>query len=204
MNASFVFRPQMHDGGEKTVLGQRIPANGGIQDGQRVIDILANHPSTARFISTKLVRRFVSDNPPQSLVDKVAATYTKTDGDIREMLRTIFYSEEFLSPASYGQKMKSPLEYAVSSIRALNGATDGNPQIGRAIGQMGQPLYQYQAPTGFPDRADNWMSDGALIARLNFAVSLTSGQIPARVNLDGFKDAQAAALNLGSPDFQKR
>ena len=204
MNASFIFRPQMHDRGEKTVLGQRIPANGGIQDGQRVIDILANHPSTARFISTKLVRRFVSDNPPQSLVDKVAATYTKTDGDIREMLRTIFYSEEFLSPASYGQKMKSPLEYAVSSIRALNGATDGNPQIGRAIGQMGQPLYQYQAPTGFPDRADNWMSDGALIARLNFAVSLTSGQIPARVNLDGFKDAQAAALNLGSPDFQKR
>jgi uncharacterized protein (DUF1800 family) len=204
MNASFIFRPQMHDRGEKTVLGQRIAANGGIQDGQRVIDILANHPSTARFISTKLVRRFVSDNPPQSLVDKVAATYTKTDGDIREMLRTIFYSEEFLSPASYGQKMKSPFEYAVSSIRALYGATDGNPQIGRAIGQMGQPLYQYQAPTGFPDRADQWMGDGALIARLNFAVSLTSGQIPARVNLYGFKDAQAAALYLGSPDFQKR
>ena len=205
MNASFIFRPQMHDRGEKTVLGQRIPANGGIQDGQRVIDILASHPSTARFISTKLVRRFVSDNPPQSLVDKVAATYTKTDGDIREMLRTIFYSEEFMSPASYGQKMKSPFEYAVSSIRALNGDTGGNQQIGRAIGQMGQPLYQYQAPTGFPDRAEDWMSDGALIARLNFAVSLTSGRIPeTRINLNGLKDAQAAALYLGSPDFQKR
>ena len=205
MNGSFIFRPQMHDRGEKIVLGQRIPANGGIQDGQRVIDILVHHPSTARFISTKLVRRFVSDNPPQSLIDKVAATYTKTDGDIREMLRTIFYSEEFLSPDSYGQKVKSHLEYVVSSIRALNGETTGSQQVGRIIGQMGQPLYQFQAPTGFPDRADQWMSDGALIARLNFAVSLTSGRIPdTRVNLNGFKDAQAAALYLGSPDFQKR
>jgi uncharacterized protein (DUF1800 family) len=205
MNGSFVFRPQMHDGGEKTVLGHRIPGNGGMQDGIRVIDILAHHPSTARFISTKLVRRFVSDNPPDSLVDKVAATYTKTDGDISEMLRTIFYSEEFNSPESFGQKMKTPFEYVVSSIRALDGETSGGQQIGRLIGQMGQPLYQYQAPTGFPDRADFWTSDGALIARLNFAVTLTSGRMPdARVSLNGFKDSQAAALYIGSPDFQKR
>lgn len=204
-NASFVFRPQMHDRGEKTVLGNRIPANGGMQDGQRVLDILAHHPSTARFIATKLVRRFVSDNPPQSLIDKVAATYTKTDGDIREMLRTIFYSEEFMSPVAYSQKMKSPFEYVVSSIRALDGETNGAQQIGRLIGQMGQPLYQYQPPTGFPDRADQWTSDGALIARLNFAVSLTSGKLPGtRINLNGFKDAQDAALYVGSPDFQKR
>jgi uncharacterized protein (DUF1800 family) len=121
------------------------------------------------------------------------------------MLRTIFSSEEFMSPESYGQKMKSPFEYVVSSIRALGGETGGNQQLGRAIGQMGQPLYQYQAPTGFPDRADFWMSDGALIARLNFAVTLTSGRIPdTRISLNGFKDAQAAALYLGSPDFQKR
>jgi uncharacterized protein (DUF1800 family) len=205
MNGTFVFRPQMHDRGEKTVLGQRIPANGGMQDGLRVIEILANHPSTARFISTKLVRRFVSDNPPQALVDKVAATYKRTDGDISEMLRTIFYSDEFMSPENYGQKMKSPLEYVVSSIRALGGDTGGNQQLGRTIGQMGQPLYQYQAPTGFPDRADFWISDGALVARLNFAVALTSGRIPdTRIALNGFKDAQAAALYLGSPDFQKR
>jgi uncharacterized protein (DUF1800 family) len=205
MNGTFVFRPQMHDRGEKTVLGQRIPANGGMEDGLRVIDILAKHPSTANFISTKLVRRFVSDDPPQALVDKVAATYRKTDGDISEMLRTIFFSEEFMSPESYGQKMKSPFEYVVSSIRALGGETGGNQQLGRAIGQMGQPLYQYQAPTGFPDRADFWTSDGALIARLNFAVTLTSGRIPdTRISLNGFKDAQTAALYLGSPDFQKR
>jgi uncharacterized protein (DUF1800 family) len=205
MSANFIFRPQMHDRGEKIVLGQRIPASGGIQDGQRVIDILVHHPSTARFIATKLVRRFVSDNPPQSLVDKVAETYNRTDGDIREMLRTVFFSDEFMSPENYGQKTKTPLEYVVSSIRALGGETGGNPQLGKAMGQMGQPLYQYQPPTGFPDRADYWMSDGALIARLNFAVSLTSGRIPdTQVSFNGFKDAQAAALYLGSPDFQKR
>ena len=110
-----------------------------------------------------------------------------------------------MSPETYGQKMKSPLEYVVSSIRALDGETGGNQQLGRAIGQMGQPLYQYQAPTGFPDRGDFWTSDGALVARLNFAVTLTSGRIPdTRINLNEFKDAQAAALYLGSPDFQKR
>jgi uncharacterized protein (DUF1800 family) len=205
MSANFIFRPQMHDRGEKVVLGQRIPANRGIQDGQQVIEILARHPSTARFIATKLVRRFVSDDPPQSLVEKVAATYSKTDGDIREMLRTIFYSEEFMSPSAYGKKMKSPFEYAVSAIRALGGQTAGNQQIARAISQMGQPLYQYQPPTGFPDRADHWMSDGGLVARLNFAVTLASGRIPdTKIKLDGFKDPQAAALFIGSPDFQKR
>jgi uncharacterized protein (DUF1800 family) len=205
-NANFIFRPQMHDRGAKLVLDHKIPANGGIQDGLKVIDILAHHPSTARFISTKLVRRFVRDDPPKSLVDKVAATYTKTDGDIREMLRTIFLSEEFMSPENYGQKLKTPLEYVVSSIRALDGDTAGGQQVARVITQMGQPLYQYQPPTGFPDRADHWMSDGALVARLNFAVTLTSGRAfqDTQVRLNGFKDAQAAALYIGSPDFQKR
>jgi uncharacterized protein (DUF1800 family) len=101
--------------------------------------------------------------------------------------------------------MKSPFEYVVSSIRALDGQTYGGQQLGRLIAQMGQPLYQYQAPTGFPDRADFWSSDGAIIARLNYAVTLTSGRMPdARVSLNGFKDSQAAALYIGSPDFQKR
>jgi uncharacterized protein (DUF1800 family) len=205
MNASFVFRPQMHDRGEKIVLGHKISGNGGMEDGLKVIDILVHHPSTARFISTKLVRRFVSDNPPQSLITKVAATYTETDGDIRQMLRTIFFSEEFMSEEAYGQKMKTPFEYVVSAIRALDGETAGGQQLARAITQMGQPLYQFQAPTGFPDRADYWMSDGGLIARLNFAVTLGSGRIPdTRISLNEFKDAQAAALFLGSPDFQKR
>jgi uncharacterized protein (DUF1800 family) len=205
MNGTFMFRPAMHDRNEKVVLGHKIKANGGVEDGEQVIDILVHHPSTAKFISTKLVRRFVSDNPPESLVAKVAATYTKTDGDIREMLRTIFLSEEFMSPEAFGQKMKTPFEYVVSAIRTLEGNTSGNQQIVQAVAKMGQPLYQYQPPTGFPDRADYWMSDGTLVARLNFAVSLTSNRIPdTRINLTGFKDAQSAALYLGSPEFQKR
>ena len=112
---------------------------------------------------------------------------------------------EFMSPENYGKKMKSPLEYVVSAIRALGGETGGSPQIAKAIRDMGEPLYQYQPPTGFPDRADYWMSDGGLVARLNFAVTLTSNRIPdTRIKLNGFKDSQAAALFLGSPDFQKR
>jgi uncharacterized protein (DUF1800 family) len=205
ISGEFIFRPAMHDRAEKTVLGRRLPANRGMQDGLEVIDILVQHPSTARFIAAKLVRRFVSDDPPESLVDKVAATYTKTGGDIPEMLRTIFFSPEFQSPEAIGQKMKSPFEYTVSAIRALGGSTGGGQQIVRALTQMGQPLYQYQAPTGYPDRKDHWMNDGSLVARLNFAVVLSSGRIPdTRVDLSGFKDAQAAALFLGSPDFQKR
>src|SRR6185503_576496 len=115
----FVFRPFMHDNNEKTVLGHRIPAGGGIKDGELVVDILAHHPSTAKFISAKLVRRFVSDTPPQALVDRVASVYTKTEGDIREMLRTIITSAEFNSKEAHRAKIKSPFELAVSAVRAL-------------------------------------------------------------------------------------
>jgi uncharacterized protein (DUF1800 family) len=204
-DARFVFRLMMHDRGEKVVLGNRIRAGGGIEDGEKVIDILAHHPSTARFISTKLVRYFVSDNPPDSLVDKVAATFMKTDGDIREMLRTIFYSDEFMSPDAYGQKTKSAFEYVVSSVRAMNGETSGSPRMAQVLTKMGQPLYQFVAPTGFPDRADYWLTDGTLIERINFAVNLTANKLPdTRVQLNDFPDSKTAALYLGSPEFQKR
>jgi uncharacterized protein (DUF1800 family) len=204
-DGTFMFRPMMHDRGEKAVLGHRIKAGGGIEDGEQVIDILAHHPSTARFIATKLVRRFVSDNPPQALVDRVAATYMKTDGDIREMLRTIFFSDEFMAPSNYGEKTKSPFEYTVSAIRALNGHTSGSQQLAQAIGRMGQPLYQYQAPTGYPDRADEWMSNGTIIERINFAIALAGNRVPGTtVDMAGFPDPKAAAQQLGSPEFQKR
>jgi uncharacterized protein (DUF1800 family) len=195
----------MHDTGEKIILGHKIPAGGGIEDGERVLDILARHPATARFIAQKLVRRFVSDNPPEPLVARVAATYTRTDGDIREMLRTLFSSNEFLSPEVPGSKAKSPLELAASAIRRLDGGTDGGPQLVQALERMGQPLYRQQAPTGFPDRADFWMSNGLVLERINFAIALTSNRIQGtRVNLTGFRDANAAALHLGSPEFQRR
>jgi uncharacterized protein (DUF1800 family) len=198
----FIFRARIHDDGQKIVLGHKINA-GGIKDGEMVIDILAKHPSTARFIATKLVRRFVSDDPPESLVKRVAAVYMNTGGDIRDMLRTIFTSPEFYSPEVLGAKTKSPFELAASAIRALNGSTDGSRQLAQIIARMGQPLYQYQAPTGFPDQANQWMSNGSIVERLNFVVALAANKIPGTtVNLD--EPAKSVAMMLGSPEFQKR
>jgi hypothetical protein len=173
----FVFRQFMHDNSEKTVLGHKIPAGGGIKDGEMVVDILARHPSTAKFISTKLVRRFVSDAPPQALVDRVAAVYTKTDGDIREMLRTIFSSSEFYSKEAYRAKIKSPFELAISAVRALEVNITAPLQTAQFIGKMGQPLYLYQAPTGYPDRADQWVNTGSLLERLNFGLALATNKL---------------------------
>jgi hypothetical protein len=163
------------------VLGHKIPAGGGIKDGEMVIEILAHHPSTARFISTKLARRFVSDNPPQALIDRLTAVYMKTDGDIREMLRTIFTAPEFYAPEVYRAKIKSPFELAASAIRALDGITDGSPRLAQFVAKMGQPLYQYQPPTGFPDRAAQWVNAGALLERLNFGLALSANRIPGTV-----------------------
>jgi uncharacterized protein (DUF1800 family) len=173
----FVFRPFMHDNNEKTVLGHRIPAGGGIKDGELVVDILAHHPSTAKFISAKLVRRFVSDTPPQALVDRVASVYTKTEGDIREMLRTIITSAEFNSKEAHRAKIKSPFELAVSAVRALGAEVTVPMQTAQFIAKMGQPLYLYQAPTGYPDRADQWVNTGALLERLNFGLALTTNKV---------------------------
>ncbi len=175
-NGQFIFREFMHDKGEKVVLGQKINA-GGMKDGEEVIRILARHPNTAKFISTKLVRRFVSDNPPPALVDRVAGVYTKTGGDIREMLRTIFTSEEFYSKDAYRAKIKSPFELAVSAVRAMGGETVGGMQISQFIARMGQPLYLYQPPTGYPDRAEQWVNTGALLERLNFGLALSANRV---------------------------
>jgi uncharacterized protein (DUF1800 family) len=201
-NGEFLFRPRMHDGGEKIVLGNKVNA-GGMRDGEAVIDILVEHPSTARFIATKLVRRFVSDDPPEPLVKRVAGVFRKTDGDIGEMMRTILTSGEFNSADAHRAKTKTPFEYAVSAIRSLNGSSDGSRELAQSIARMGQPLYQCQPPTGFPDRGDHWMSNGAVIERLNFAVALTANKISGtEVKLD--EPAKSVVLRLGSPDFQKR
>ena len=153
----FIFRDAMHDRGEKVVLGHRING-GGVRDGEEVIDILVHHPSTAKFIATKLVRRFVSDEPPDTLVDRVAAVYNKTDGDIREMLRTIFTSPEFLAPDAVGAKIKKPTEFVVSAVRAVGAMPDarGAGALARASAEIGEGLYDAQPPTGYPDRAEAW------------------------------------------------
>ena len=176
----FVFRPRMHDTGEKVVLGHRIPAGGGQGDGERVIEILTRHPSTARFVATKLVRRFVSDTPPPALVARVAGTYMSTGGDIPAMLRTIFEAPEFYSEDAYRAKIKKPFEFVASAVRALGGSTDaqGGMALARASAEIGEPLYQAQPPTGYADRGEVWVNAGALLARMNFALGLASGRYP--------------------------
>jgi len=174
---AFVFRPWMHDPNSKTVLGITIPAGGGLSDGLRVIDLLSRHPSTARFISKKLCQRFVSDEPPAPLVERVAQVFLKTDGDISEVLRAIFTSPEFNSPTAFRAKVKSPLELAASAIRALDGDTSGGPPLHDWLRRMGEPLYQYAFPTGYGENSEKWMNTGVFFNRINFAVALANNQI---------------------------
>jgi uncharacterized protein (DUF1800 family) len=175
---TFTFRPGVHDNGEKMVLGHKIPAGGGVKDGLMVLDILAHHPATAKFIATKLVRRFIADEPPPALVDRVAQAFAKTDGDIREMLRMIFNSPEFNSHDAYRAKVKRPFELAISAVRTIGGETNGGPQFHQWIQRMGQPLYGFQTPNGYADVAENWVNTGALLERMNFALALVSNRIP--------------------------
>ncbi|HYX42355.1 MAG TPA: DUF1800 domain-containing protein, partial [Pyrinomonadaceae bacterium] len=189
---SLYFNPRQHDNGEKTVLGHKIPANGGMSDGLMVLDILAHHPATAKFIATKLCRKFVMDNPTPELVNRIAAAFTKSDGDIRETLKAIFTSPEFNAPENFRAKTKTPFELAVSSIRALGGDTTGGPQLHQWIARMGEPLYQYQPPTGYPDTAEHWVNTGALLERINFALALAANRIPGtRVDLTKFVGTSA-------------
>src|SRR5438552_1574704 len=173
----FLYRPGLHDNGEKIVLGHKIPAGGGIADGERVLDILATQPATAHFIATKLARRFISDDPPSSVIDRAAAVFLKTDGSIRETLRAIVKSPEFFSPATYRAKVRSPFEYVAAAMRALNAETDGDRPVLDAIGRMDQPVFGRITPDGYADRADQWLSSGAMVARFNFANALATNRI---------------------------
>ncbi|MGI8838395.1 MAG: DUF1800 domain-containing protein [Pyrinomonadaceae bacterium] len=189
----FFFNPRVHDDGEKVVLGQKIPAGGGIKDGLRVLDILAHQPATAKFIATKLVRYFVSDNPPTALVNRVAATFSKSNGDIRETLRAIFFSPEFNSPDAYRAKVKRPFELAISAIRTLGGETNGGPALHQWIARMGEPLYGFQTPNGYSDAAESWVNTGGLLERLNFGLTLASNRIPGtRVDLKRFMNSSSS------------
>jgi len=229
----FRFEARLHDEGQKIVLGHVIKAGGGESDGEHVLDILAAHPSTAKFIATKLVRRFVSDTPPPELVARAAKKFSETDGDLREVMRTILSSQEFLSADAYRAKVKTPFEFIASAIRATGADVGDAMPLVRAINQLGMPLYQCQPPTGYKDTADAWVNTGALVNRMNVALRLASGQMPQisveRDRLPSDGDAmiarllggdasdttratvakastpqQMAALTLGSPEFQRR
>jgi hypothetical protein len=201
----FVYVPELHDKGKKFVLGSTIKGKGE-SEGEAVLDLLARHPSTARHVATKLARRFVSDFPPESLVDGLAATFLDTDGDIRQVMGTLFASREFWSREAAGAKVKTPLELAASALRAtgaeiaplpsrsdpaLAAAMEGDgsmmtrsalraqiPGLQRMLREMGQPLYRAQPPTGYPDSAEEWVSTGALLSRMKFTLALAADRVP--------------------------
>ena len=187
LDGGFRFTPALHDRGEKKVLGQTIRAGGGIEDGERVLDIVAAHPSTARHIATKLVRRFVNDEPPAALVSKVAARFTATKGDLREVVRTLVTAPEFYATEHRGVKVKTPLEFVVSGARATGREAVQPRQMLDALQQLGMMPYMCQPPTGYDDTADTWVSAGALVTRMNIAQQL----------------APMRAEQIGGPEFQR-
>ncbi len=174
----FIFRPRVHDAGEKIVLGHKLPAGRGMQDGEDVLDILARSPLTARFIATKIARRFVSDTPPKALVDRATQVFLRTDGDIREVVRSIITSPEFFSQRAFRSKVKSPFEVVVSATRALNAQPDSTPRTAQVIAYLGQPIFGHQAPNGWPETGESWMNTGAILNRINFGMAAGAGRLP--------------------------
>jgi uncharacterized protein (DUF1800 family) len=221
----FRFEPRLHDDREKIVLGQKIKAGGGQEDGEQVLDILARHPATARFIATKLARRFVADTPPPALVDRAAARFKETDGNIREVVRTIVTSREFFAADARRAKVKTPFEFVVSAVRATGAEVGDAMALAQAVRTLGMPLYMCQPPTGYADRAEAWVNTGALLNRMNFALQLVGGKVrgvqpgtasaadalahdvsaaTASTIAKATDPQQVSALTLGSPEFQRR
>ena len=193
-SGEFYFNERWHEKGAKTVLGQKVD-EGGIKDGLKVIDILVRQPATARFIARKLAVKFVSDKPSEALVSRVADTFSKTGGDIKATLKTLFSDKEFFAPENYRAKIKTPFELAVSSIRALGAETNAGPQFLAMLNKLGEVPYGYQAPTGYPDTAEEWVNTGALLERLNFAVAFASNRIPGTtVDLRAFDQKDKAKI----------
>nr|WP_295923324.1 DUF1800 domain-containing protein [uncultured Dyadobacter sp.] len=197
----FLFTPNRHDNKEKTVLGRKFRAGGGYEEGLTLLGILAGHPSTARFICKKLAIRFVSDAPPQALVDKMVKTFETTDGNIAAVLTTLAYAPEFWQKSILGGKTKSPFELAISTVRGLNAAIRAPYELYTWISRMGQNIYHFQAPTGFPDNARYWINTGALLNRMNFGLAISGDRMPgirvdlARINQQREPESAAAAMH---------
>jgi uncharacterized protein (DUF1800 family) len=198
----FRFLPRVHDDGEKIVLGQKIAAGGGMEDGLKVIAILARHPNTARFISRKLAQRFVADEPPQELVERMAETFLKSGGDLKAVMKTLIFSREFSSEGAYRAKMKSPLEMAAGALRASGAKLDSALDVSQALAMMGQPLYRKQEPTGYSNNGEEWVNSAGLLARMNFAVALSENKLRG-VTIDRERFAEVAK-NMGAPEYQRR
>ena len=195
-NPEFKFDERLHDPDPKIVLGKKIHA-GGMKDGEQAIELLTKHPSTAKFISRKLARRFVSDTPPDTLVGRMAHTFQSSDGDIRAVMRTMIYSPEFWSREAYRAKIKSPFEVVVSAVRALGTDVDTTMPLVQWVGRIGEPLYQCQPPTGYADNAEAWVNTGALLNRLNFSLTLAGNKVRgARTDVQSLLGVDANAPKL--------
>jgi uncharacterized protein (DUF1800 family) len=204
----FFYNDKLHDKGEKVVLGHVIPAGGGMDDGEKVLDILATHPSTAHFISKELAQRFVADNPPDALVEKMAQTFLATGGDIREVMRTMLDSKEFWSQGAYRAKVKTPFEMVASSVRALGGDVTDAWALANQVGNLGEPLYRKQEPTGYSNLNSEWVNSGALINRMNFGLQIAKNGV-AGVKVDTRRfgnnpDAVAKTLMFRNASSQTR
>jgi len=194
---AFEFKPEFHATGKKIVMGRTF-YDGGMNDGEEALKMLANHPSTGLFVSRKLARRFVSDNPPAALVNRMADTFAATNGDIRSVLKTMIYSSEFWSKDAYRAKVKTPFELVASTARALNADVAISFPLAQWVGRMGEPLFQCQPPTGYSDKAETWVNTGALLNRLNFALAFASDKMPgAKVSLAAMFGPEA----LSDPDM---
>ncbi len=199
---AFAFRRGAHDRDAKRVLGVKLAAGGGMDEGERMIRFLARHPSTARHIAAKLSQRLVADDPPASLVDRVSKRFLETNGDLRATVRAVVESPEFRDVRYYHAKVKSPFEYAISAVRAAGATIDDPLPLARQLRTIGQPLYFAQPPTGYSDAAAAWSNQGALVARLDFATALAANKMPGvRVKTT---DAEVLAKRLGAPEFQKQ
>ena len=193
-SGEFFFNPQWHEGGAKYVMGQKIDA-GGMKDGLAVIDMLVDSPYTAKFIAKKLAVRFVSDNPSDALVQRVADAFHSSHGDIKTTLKALFSDKDFFAPENYRAKIKTPYELAISSIRALGGDTTGSPAFLAMLNKLGEVPYGWQAPTGYPDKAEDWVNTGALLERLNYAIAVASNRIPGtHVDLKQFSSSDKAQV----------
>jgi uncharacterized protein (DUF1800 family) len=180
LTGEFAFHPRQHDNGSKVVLGHEIPAGGGMQDGETVLDILCASPATAHHIALEMCQRFVSDAPPEALVSRIAGVFTQSGGNLRQVTEAILTSPEFLSPSNYNNKIKSPLEFAVSAVRASESTIISKrprQSLNWHIYELGEPLFACTPPTGYKEVSKFWVSPGALIERLNFALALTQQQV---------------------------
>ena len=205
LGGGFFYSDIIHDQGEKTLLGVTIPARGGKADAERVLDILARHASTAHFISRKLAQKFVADDPPPALIERMAKTFRDTDGDIRAVLTTIIDSPEFFSQGAYRAKVKTPFELMVSAVRATAAEVDWAMPLANQIAQLGQPLYRKLEPTGYSSANAEWVNSAALLGRMNFAIALFGNRVDgvkldaSRFSADPAEAARAVLFHDASP-----